>query len=339
MATRLDEKESDPHAASLPERLPTFPAWAFSEMQRLRKAAGLGSLLLAAAAISFLEPQRWLSEWLDGDLQKLLDGKLAQRANLAFVQAAACMLLALLTPGARVLPNRVSDPARRGLALRACRRIQGCLMIVFSLWALYYEITGFKLLLGQADGSRPFLITLSTLTSLVLFWLYIEMGQLTSDSPVPPAEAAGSAALADRSTRTSGDIMPLRILGVGVAIPAVGIAWYGHLVHEPKILDAADTGVACLSGVGLCLVVGRLGSKGLDPGPITIALLYLYGVIQMGAGLFANRPDVHLAVTTIALPLKVLLWLVCVWAFTTGVLGEYVYEVRLLIERVEKERS
>jgi hypothetical protein len=46
-----------------------------------------------------------------------------------------------------------------------------------------------------------------------------------------------------------------------------------------------------------------------------LGLLYFYAVIQPMAAAFPDNPAVHLLATTVALPLKVLLWLVCVWAF------------------------
>lgn len=336
-----------PHSTKPPEDL-SFPAWARSTWQQLRKAAGVGSLIAAAIAISFLDPTSWPRRWWDGTLNGLMDDKTDQRAMLAFVQAAACFLLALLTPRASI-PRRqpLHDQLRRDIAATVCRRVQLILIALFSFWSLYYAVTGLALL-GQSGklepADRAFIITLSSITSLLLYWLYLELAELTVEgqtreqiTPVP-----GGAALSDPTRR---DINVLMIAATGLLLLIVGLSWYGFAKlstgakEYEKVLDAMDLAVACFSGVGLCLVVGRFGSKHLDPGPVTLFGLYFYAVIQPGAAMFGKDPLVHLAVTTLALPLKVLLWLVCVWAFTTGVLGEYVYELRLLVERVEERRS
>jgi hypothetical protein len=88
-----------------------------------------------------------------------------------------------------------------------------------------------------------------------------------------------------------------------------------------------------LNGVALALVIGRLGSKFIDPGSVTLGLLYFYAVIQPTAATFPSMAMGHLLATTLALPLKILLWLVVVWAFTTGILSEYVLSVRVLLIR------
>ena len=88
----------------------------------------------------------------------------------------------------------------------------------------------------------------------------------------------------------------------------------------------------------MALVVGRFESKYLDPGPAVIGVLYLYAVIQPAAAAF-DQPVVQFIATTVALPLKTLFWLVCVWAFTTGIMAEYVQELRLLIEQMATRRG
>ena len=303
----------------------SFPAWAFSTLSKLSKAAGIGGLIFSAIAISYLEPTSWPEKWWNDGLNNLLEDKHMQRANLAFVQAVVSLLLAVMTPNA-TLPARFPNTNDRAvIARRACRRIKHLVIIVFCLWAAYYAITGISLL-GTADLiDRPFLITLSGLTSLCLFWLYLEMGEITIET------APGESTYLDAST--------YRTMAVGVYIILVAVAWFGYARRFEKVIDAVDLAVAALSGIGLCFVVGRFADKLLNPGALTLLFLYLYAVIQLGAAVMTKDPIVHLIVTTIALPLKILLWLVCVWAFTTGILGEYVYEVRLLIERVDAARS
>lgn len=308
-----------------------FAAWATSTVERLRKAAGIGVILASAFAISSLNPKEWISKWIDGSLDHCYFDDLApQRGYLALVQAIACLILACATPAPKV-PKHIQkqESHRRTIAHRSCRRIQACIVLVFFLWTLYYAVTAVRLLfeVPPESAAQPFLTSLSVLTSLVLFWIYVEMGQVTIEPETISPESRPA------------NVAPVQLMGIGLAIVVIGLAWFGFATNVPKLSGAVDTVVASLSGVGLCLVVGRLGSKHLDPGPLTLSLLYFYAVIQLGAGAFETSPAVHLVVTTVALPLKVLLWLVCVWAFTTGIMAEYVYELRVLIERIEKKRK
>jgi hypothetical protein len=316
----------------------------FSKVQLFRKGVGLGSLFATALAISFLDPSSWGDHWSKGTLGELLTAKSGARANLAFVQALVCVVLALLTPQAKFWKRSQESDLRFQIATRACDRIRLYLVVLFFFWALYYLATGAVLLLHKQTGlpARAFLITLSTTTSLILYWLYLEMSELTQE------EAIQETGVSTSSTPTSSDFAPhpptreltsYKAISVGIFVLASGFCWLGAAISEPKVVDAVDLGVALFSGVGLCLVVGRLGSKLLDPGPVTLSLLYLYAVIQLGAAYFSTDDVASVMVTTLALPLKLLFWLVCVWAFTSGVLGEYVYELRLLIEHVGRYRA
>lgn len=306
-----------------------FFAWAISTVNKLRKAIGIGALLLAALAVGNLEPASWPERWKADTLASLFAEKQTQRAILAFIQAGVSLLLAFMTPKPE-LPGKFHvgeevSAARLDIARRSCRHIKNLVIVLFVLWAGYYTIQGFSLLLGPDSVDRVFLITLSALTSVVLFWLYLEMGEITIDhSPTI-------------SRFTS--ISTYMLSAAGVYGILIFVAWFGYAKHSDKTVDIVDMAVAALSGIGLCFVVGRFADKYINPGPITLFLLYLYAVLQLGGAMIAKDPTFHLVVTTLALPLKIVLWLVCVWAFTTGVLGEYVVEVRILIERVDEERA
>jgi hypothetical protein len=88
-----------------------------------------------------------------------------------------------------------------------------------------------------------------------------------------------------------------------------------------------------LGGIGQCLLVGRIGSKMLDPGSLVLGVLYFYACIQPVSIFFGDETVAYIA-TTMALPLKALLYFVLVWAFTSGRLFEYVQQIRrLLLQR------
>jgi hypothetical protein len=345
----------------------SFPAWARTTIFKLQNAVGIGGVFASAIAISYLDPITWPNKWWNNGLETLIAEKRPQRATLAFVQAAVCLLLAFLTPPAK-LPSKFpsEDPKRADIARRACRRINHLLKVVFCLWAAYYLITGLGLLATSGLVDRPILITLSGLTSLFIFWLYLEMGEITIDEGAPEEVITRGGAPEEAAREKA---MAYRITAIGVFIIIVAVAWFGYAksfehaktldviktfgleippenmkaleqeARYTKALDLVDLAVAALSGVGLCFVVGRFADKLLNPGAVTLFLLYFYSVIQLGAAVISKDPVVHLTVTTLALPLKFLLWLVCVWAFTTGILAQYLYEVRILIERVDAQRQ
>lgn len=312
--------------------LMSFPDWAVSALQKLLKAVGLGGLIATAIAIHYLEPAKWPALWLTPHgFENLLGEKLLERADLAFVQALVCLVLAALVPKTSLpLALLKKNKDRVDIARRACFRIRRLVVILFYLWSSYYIVTGIKFLTelqGHPTGmvGRSFLITLSGLTSLCLFWLYLEIGEITIEK--------------SSLDRPSPDASMYKTMAVGFYILLVVVVWYGFAIQNETVIAAIDLLVACLSGIGLCFIVGRFSDKLINPGPVTLFFLYLYAVIQLGAAIMDEKPVVHLVVTTMAMPLKLWLWLVCVWAFTTGILGEYLYEMRVLIERVDAQRS
>jgi len=312
----------------------SFLAWAFSTVDKLKKAIGLGAILATAWSIQHLEPYKWIGADLK-ELKILAELHIRDRASLAFVQAAACLVLALVTPRPSIAPiarrSRWQD-ADLATATTSCRRIQLFLVATYFQWALYYVITGLSLLhqydLQYLLFDRVISLTVNTLQGLLLFWLYLELAELTIDEPPKLAEVSR---LTANPKHDSGEASFHRVLSIGVFSLIVGPAWYAYGTKSADLITIVDIASSCLNGVSLALVVGRLGSKNIDPGPVPLGLLYFYAVIQPMAAAFPENPAVHLLATTVALPLKVLLWLVCVWAFTTGILAEYVRGIRALL--------
>lgn len=314
----------------MPAATQPFSKWAFSTVDRLRKLVGIGSVAAGAAALSSLEPVKLLT--LQGqELRAAIQHSAPSLASLLMIQAVTCAALALLTPRAHLSwLDRVPDLSeeRKEKAIKACHRIRLNLVAVFILWTMYYLLSSIALFSGQEAPPSDWVIkiSLSALTALVIFWLYLELSKLTvrsTSAPAPPDDEASVH----------------RLVSAGIFFAMIGLAWFAHERDWVVIVRLVDLLVACLSGIALCLVVGRLGNEYIDPGPAALSLLYLYGVIQPAAALFRDDALVYLIATTLALPLKVLFWLICVWAFTTGVLAEYVYEVRAILEKQANRRS
>jgi hypothetical protein len=324
---------------TVPDQDQSFPSWAFSTVSRLRKAVGIGAVLAAAVSIRNLQPQTWTSQKSLGDLNQFLQQLGPQRSQLAFIQAAACLLLAVLVPkpSLSVLERRKDvDPTRLLTARKAGRRIHNLVMAVYFAWSIYYLVTGISLREPQTLFDRAVSVTLNTLPSLMLFWLYIELAEFTIDEPIPTRAPKRKPI----DNTPSVDAAFYRMVSLGVFALVIVPVWYAFGKNKGGTIAVFDIASSCLNGVALALVVGRLGSKLIDPGSITLGLLYFYAVIQTTAATFSNDAIGQVLATTIALPLKVLLWLVIVWALTTGIISEYVHDLRvLLIREHPSERS
>lgn len=312
-----------------------FASWAVSAVQRLRRTVGFGFIIITAISIT-------VHLWITNE-----PGALGhkQQAALAFIQAAACFLLALLTPKASIsaLARRKGiNESDLATARIACKRIQIFVVAAYLAWALYYHITGLSLYYLPDNAQltlfdRTFLVTFNTLPSVLLFWLYIELAEFTVDEPYSRgAESKIKTGVVNASAPRNNAAF-LRVFSIGVFALTIAPVWYAFGSGNEKLISVFDGIASCFNGVALALVVGRLGSKKIEPGSLTLGLLYFYAVIQPTAASFYNNSSVQLLATTIALPLKALLWLVFVWAFTTGILSEYVYEIRVLLTRQHKD--
>lgn len=326
---------------SLPEQEQSFPSWAFSTMQKLRKAVGIGAVLAAAFSIKDLRPQAWLGQSLEA-LSHDIASKPQARINLAFIQAAACFLLALLTPKpslSRLKRRKNIDPSEFSTAIKACNRIHLFVVATYLAWSVYYLVTGLSLI-GQVPDQgvtlfdRTVFVNLNTLPSLLLFWLYIELAEFTVDTPSQGKTKRRKFIFIETTSSVAAAFH--RVLSLGVFTLIIAPVWYAYGSNQKGTIIVLEVISSCLNGVALALVVGRLGSKYIDPGSLTLGLLYFYAVIQPTAATFPNEVIGHLLATTVALPLKVLLWLVVVWAFTTGILSEYVRSIRVLLIRERK---
>jgi hypothetical protein len=259
---------------------------------------------------------------------------------LAMLQAAICFLLTVMTPGP-VSDNQNGNQQDRTITEEASKRIQVMVLLLYIFLGLYYTITAFfyfqnKLIPLTLWGGIFELITATT-----IFFLYIELSELT----VKEKEGVPSQNKLIARVNLPGDAYRHRIVFLGLAAILIILSILSF-IYSPQSPDLPSSPlqtiiriiVANLSGVTLALVVGRLGSIYINPGTLTLFFLYLYAVIQPFAGWF-HEPAVYFIVTSLALPLKVLLWLVFVWAFTSGKLWEYVRAVRDYLESQDEDRK
>jgi hypothetical protein len=202
------------------------------------------------------------------------------------------------------------NAAKRTILFLAC----GTLSILLSALSFWFS---------SPRVGRVIAVTFGCLSGLALILIIMDKARLVSASKLTLA--------------SSSDTFRHKILFSGIAIVLITFNVLSFYFSRSTVGFVVAVIVACLSGVTLALVVGRLGSMYINPGTSTLFLLYLYVVIQPFAALF-DRPIVSFIVTSLALPLKILLWLVFVWAFTTGKLWEYVQGVRQFLQQQDRPK-
>jgi hypothetical protein len=207
----------------------------------------------------------------------------------------------LMTPDPTV-PGEASATVKQ-----AAKRIKSAWMIVYGSWVLFYAGDWFfKAFVGASATGELFLDACAMLNAFLMFDLFVEFSEVT----VPTEQGA-----------STHHIQLLVVFGC-IAIVLVMLEILAVTNKVPVLITPLRVLAGCISGVTLALVVGRLGSMHIQPGVLILSGLYLYAVIQP-FGAMLDRPIVHFLATSVALPLKVLLWMVFVWAATTGRLYEY----------------
>jgi hypothetical protein len=316
-------------------RKQNFQEWLLSEVGKNSRIISGGTLLSWIVALAILGYNHWPASIHDIQaINTSLKGASQFLGFLASLQAAICFLLTVMTP--RPIPyNQNGDQPDNYITIEASRRIQVMVLFLYIFLGLYYTITAFFTFLGDHFSLSVWGAVFEVFTATIIFLLYVELSELTV------TQKGDSAFELKQITKVklSSDAYRHRIIFSGFAATLIILSILSSYYSSPEAVKViVRTIVACLSGVTLALVVGRLGSIYINPGATTLFLLYLYAVIQPFAGLF-DKPIVHFIVTSIALPLKVLLWLVFVWAFTSGKLWEYVQEIRDYLERHDSDQK
>lgn len=102
------------------------------------------------------------------------------------------------------------------------------------------------------------------------------------------------------------------------------------LTLVPRIWEVdslfANSMVSAMSVVAIGLLVGRLAI--IVHSTAILALLIIYGMLQISSMWFGDRLFIKFVATTLAFALKFPLYLVFAWAFDQGLLREYVIRAR-----------
>ena len=240
--------------------------------------------------------------------------------GLAIIQAAVCFLLTYITPRP-VSDNLTETQTSSVVTTIASKSIQIMVLVLYSFLGIYYSVNAFYSFIGLEPGKSVISLIIEIITATFIFFLYVVLSELTIKF---------NGGLVGQS-----DILRHQIVFTGVSILLITIGSLSRYYNAQNTFFVIRIIVGFISGVTLALVAGRLGSMYLNPGAITLSLIYLYAMIQPFAAYFHELP-IHFLVTSIALSLKILLWLIFVWAFTTGRLWEYVREVRSYLEKRDK---
>lgn len=312
----------------------TFQEWFLSEVGKNSRLISAGTFFSWIGALGMLAYKHRPSSFNDiNAIDAALKGATTFLGFLALLHAAICFLLAVMTP--RPLHNQSENQKENYITIAAYKRIQITVLFLYIFLGLYYTITAILTFQDDRFSLGIWGGIFEIFTATIIFFLYIELSEVTVQEKVNSTSEANQKA----KDNPLSDAYRHRIIFAGFAAALILLSIFFSRNSSPQAVKViVRTIVACLSGVTLALVVGRLGSIYLNPGTATLSLLYLYAVIQPFAGLF-EKPTVHFVMTSIALPLKVLLWLVFVWAFTSGKLWEYVQIIRRFLEKQEDNQQ
>ena len=312
----------------------SFRKWLLSEVGQNSKLISGGTLISWVVALTLFVYKNRPSSLKIEAINEALKNAPMFLGFLALLHATICFLLTVSTPRP-VSNNQNESQPDETITEEASRRIQVMVLFLYIFLGLYYTITAFFYFRNDPTPLELWGGVFEIFTATIIFFLYIELSELTVK------EKEGTSSKSKQITRTDlpSDAYRHRIIFSGfAAILIILNILSSQYPSSSAVQTIVRIIVACLSGVTLALVIGRLGSIYINPGTLTLFLLYLYAVIQPFAGFF-HEPAVYFIVTSLALPLKVLLWLVFVWAFTTGKLWEYVQAIRDYLESQDKDRQ
>lgn len=317
----------------MPSRKDSFLNWLRSEAGRFRHVLSGTTVLSVISTLFLLLYKTWYLPGLSlADALKRADGILFMGFLMVFHAVICAILPGAMPPPTSKIPNESLQDG--SITEEAADRIHRLVMYLYFALALLYTSNAFFTFMDFGDSKQHWAQVLEILTASLLFFLYVELSYLTVTARLhSPTDAVTLTHVA-----VSRNAQRDKILFGGLALLLLLLSILSYQYYSASTQFIVRLIVACLSGVTLALVIGRLGSIYINPGASVLSLLYLYAVIQPFAAFFENA-KFEFVVTTLALPLKVLLWLVFVWAFTTGKLWEYVQEIREFLERQDDQRT
>ncbi len=305
------EQGSGPHAI----QALTFGGWLFRRNNKLLWIS-VGGSVATAVVLSFGFGQQPTSPLVQG------------------THFIVIFLLLALLPRPWTAPGETEDASHALMvasrALRDFRRYWG---LAWMAWVfLYFTITtsAFFDLFSVNDGvaSRPseginllLLNLLQNCGTVLLFMCYEVVAKPTIDD----------------------DLRRRQVLSTEAWFAAVALVAFAEGAVVWNGAWASQQWFAWLSGFGqgmaLALLVGRFDSKYVNPPAATIALLYLYAVIQGAWPVLRYEDTLMLILTFLALLLKCLLFLFVSWLFESNVILFYLARMRRLDRSVERQRS
>ena len=313
-----------------------FPQWLLSTAEKKPKFVGGATFTAGIFAVYKYLCSRMPSFSLDG-LRQALNNPDAHvfLGILAAIHALTCVLLVWATPRPMSAKKDTAEPGAP-ITREAYSRIQRMVLYLYSSLALLYTIYAFFLFKNLKVPMQHWGQVFETLTAILIFFLYVELSQVTVNDRVQLESKTASTPKILRSTDAYRHKISFSVLAMILIILSVLSFLYPSATAQSDDVQVIIRFiVASLSSVTLALVIGRLGSMYINPGTVTLSLLYFYASIQVFAALFNERLFLFV-LTTLAMPLKILLWLVFIWAFTTRKLWEYLQEVRDIVEKQDE---
>ncbi len=310
----------------------SFINWLFSETSKSSKIISLFSLSSWLIPIILFLYNHLTLSLTTSEFDNILKSPEGSnyRKLLLLLHMISCFILAVATP-------KPHKEANNYITEKASNRIHKMVISLYcSLGILYLVLTFFvfgaptelpetdNLMIRWHTASMAWESSFEILTATLIFFLYVELSDIT-------VETGKTGKNLDINENPQSHAQRDRIIFVWFAIALFVLNILSYFFPQEFVQGFVKIIVACLSGVTLSMVIGRLGSLYINPGTATLFFLYLYAVIQPFAAFFPSPTFLFIA-TSIALPLKILLWLVFVWAFTSGKLWEYIQEIRQILE-------
>jgi hypothetical protein len=297
-----------------------FRNWLIFETREIRKFISLSALAGWLIALAILIYRRLPIDSMTSLSNVFEDPEFPfTKTGFALAQACICFLLAFLTPPATSVITRDTN-----FTMKAAARIRRHVIYLYLSLSVLYFAMSFFYYRGLPPGTDNCLTVFEIVTASFIFFLYVELSQITVSNNEE------SSFLIKGFNRSKLFFSALALILIIISI--LSYAFPGkdqNIEHKDFLIQTIKSVAAFLSGCTLAMVIGRLGNAYLYPGTFTIFLLYFYAILQ---ALTSGNESIRFLVILLALPLKIILWLVFVWTFTNGKMSHYVGETRNVLD-------